>query len=122
MSGVYEADPQALRRAVERMRRLPELAQGLGRNFISDERNYTPWPGWTDDFAGQVRPVYERNNEYCLNTGEVLYEALDGLVRATLANLSSIERTQSDSSERIADHRRRTPESVFDDQGTGGRH
>ncbi|MER5778836.1 hypothetical protein ABT144_32045 [Streptomyces sp. NPDC002039] len=122
MSGVYEASPEALRRAVERMRRLPELAEGLSRSFTADERNYTPWPGWTDDYALQVRPVYERNNEFCLGTGRVLYEALDGLVQATLANLDNIERTRSYSTEQIAEHRRRTPDTVFDDPGTGGRH
>lgn len=122
MSGVYEANPEALRRAVERMRRLPELAGALGRSFTVDERNYTAWPGWTDDYALQVRPVYERNNEYCLGTGRVLHEALDGLVQATLSNLANIERTRSDSTERIAEHQRRTRDSVFDDPGSGGRH
>ncbi|MEU6061928.1 hypothetical protein [Streptomyces sp. NPDC047097] len=120
MSGVFEAYPAELRTAIERMRNLPRMAYALGRDFRSDEQTYTAWPGWTDDYAQQNRPVYERNNEFCTGSSEKLFEALDGLVQATLANLNSIERTQSDSEERIAEHRRRTPESIFDDGETGG--
>jgi hypothetical protein len=124
MSDAYEANPAALRNSIERMKQLPLMARQLGQDFLSQERTYTEWPGWTDDFAREVRPVYERNNAYCLDTSNSLFEALDGLVSATLANLANIERTQSDSSERIREHRRRTEEALGDEtgDGSGGRH
>ncbi|MDH2393681.1 hypothetical protein QCN29_33960 [Streptomyces sp. HNM0663] len=120
MSGVYEAYPDALRSSIERMRRLPELARKLGEDFTGQERSYVEWPGWTDDFAHEVRPVYESNNEYCLGISSTLFQALDGLVSATLANLENIEQTRTDSTERIREHRLRTEEAVEGD--TGGRH
>ncbi|MFE6281201.1 hypothetical protein [Streptomyces sp. NPDC057877] len=119
MSGVYEANPDALRASVERMKRLPVMARALGEDFTNRERVYTEWPGWTDDYAHQVRPVYQSNNEYCLGTSRTLFEALDGLVAATLAALENIEQTRTDSTERIREHQRRTEGAVGDG---GGRH
>ncbi|MFD5430116.1 hypothetical protein [Streptomyces sp. NPDC127084] len=119
MSGVYEANTQALRASIARMKRLPELARKLGEDFDSNERHYTEWPGWTDDFAEKVRPVYDRNNEYCMGTSRTLFEALDGLVSATLSNLEGIEKNAADSTERIREHQRRTEEAI--DGDTGGR-
>ncbi|MET9442316.1 hypothetical protein [Streptomyces sp. NPDC006610] len=120
MSGVYEANPEALRSSIERMKRLPELARKLGEQFTNQERAYTEWPGWTDDYAHQVRPVYERNNQYCLGTSTTLYDALYGLVSATIANLENIEKTRTDSTDRIREHQRRTEDAVGGDHG--GRH
>lgn len=119
MSGVYEADPAGLRSSIERMRALPVLARKLGEDFTNYERSFTEWPGWTDDFAHQVRPVYNSNNEYCLGVSTTLFEALDGLVSATLACLENIEETRIDSQERIREHQLRTEEAVGDG---GGRH
>lgn len=121
MSGVYEANPEALRLSIERMKLLPKMARQLGQDFTNGERHYSEWPGWTDEFALEVRPVYESNNEYCLGTSSTLFEALDGLVSATLANLENIEQTRTDSTERIREHQRRTEEAVEGDTG-GGRH
>ncbi|MFE6777590.1 hypothetical protein [Streptomyces sp. NPDC057702] len=117
MSGVYEANPAALRRSIEGMKQLPVLARKLGTDFNENENDYTEWPGWTDDFAHEVRPRYEENNAYCVRITGALHQALDALVSATLANLHNIEGTQSDTLERIQSHQRRTDDAVG---GTGG--
>ncbi|MFF1464363.1 hypothetical protein [Streptomyces sp. NPDC058330] len=117
MSGVYEADPSGLRRSVEEMKSLPVLAKRMVQDFRHQESAYTAWPGWTDDFALQVRPRYQRNNTYCADVVQGLYEALDALVSATLANLENIESTRTDATERIEAHSRRTHEGS---QGQGG--
>jgi hypothetical protein len=127
--GVYEADPAGLRRSIEGMKRLPEMAKKLGTDFRQEENSYTEWPGWTDDFARSARPQYDDNNEYCLRISTALHSALDALVSATLANLDNIEGTQSDATERIDEHKRKTDTalSAYDsgyasDSVGGGKH
>ncbi|MFF2525172.1 hypothetical protein [Streptomyces liangshanensis] len=120
MSGVFEADPAALRRGIEGMRALPLMARQLGADFRAEENTYTEWPGWTDDFARSVRPRYNDNNEYCLRIGTALHDALDALVAATLMNLESIEGARNDAVERIEDHRRRTADPGPGSGGPGG--
>ncbi|GAB3962870.1 hypothetical protein [Streptomyces sparsus] len=121
MSGLYEADPGGLRRSIEEMKNLPALAKQMGEDFRRQENDYTEWPGWTDDFAHQVRPKYEENNRYCTDIAQGLYEALDALVSATLTNLENIEGTRSDTTEQIQAHQRRTDEALQDDGGQGKR-
>ncbi|MGW2209725.1 hypothetical protein [Streptomyces sp. NPDC001781] len=117
MSAVYEADPSGLRRSIEEMKSLPALARRMVQDFRHHESAYTPWPGWTDDFARQVRPQYQRNNTYCADIVQELYEALDALVSATLTNLENIESTRSDATDRIEAHGRRVHERP---EATGG--
>ncbi|MDX3850294.1 hypothetical protein [Streptomyces sp. AK02-01A] len=119
MSGVYEANPGGLRRSIDGMKRLPEMAKSLGEDFRRAENTYTEWPGWTDDFARQVRPKYNDNNEYCLRIGTALFGALDALVSATLANLENIEGTQSDATEQIRDHQQKTDTVLSGVDGRG---
>ncbi|MCX5411563.1 hypothetical protein [Streptomyces sp. NBC_00059] len=121
MSGVYEADPGGLRRSIEEMKSLPALAKRMGQDFRRQENDYTDWPGWTDDFAREVRPKYEENNAYCTDIAHGLYEALDVLVSATLTNLENIEGTRTDATEQIAAHRRKTDEALHGDGGQGKR-
>ncbi|MEK8145854.1 hypothetical protein NKH18_45340 [Streptomyces sp. M10(2022)] len=64
-------------------------------------KNYTDWPGWTDDFAEKTRPVYEKNNASCQEIAGALSEALVSLVTATLGNLQNIEGTQSYAQEQV---------------------
>ncbi|MDX3853055.1 hypothetical protein [Streptomyces sp. AK02-01A] len=106
--GTYEASPAALRRAITSMEALPEIAERIRQRFIRRERDFTEWPGWTDDFAYQARPGYEENNQYCMEVADGLREALKGLVDATHANLKEIEDTQQSSTERIESFRRKT--------------
>lgn len=101
MSGAYEANPAGLRRSIEEMKRLPALAKKMGEDFRLQENDYTQWPGWTDDFARQVRPQYQKNNEYCTEVAQSLYMALDALVSATLTSLENIEGTRTDATEKI---------------------
>ncbi|WP_320774397.1 hypothetical protein [Streptomyces sp. CRN 30] len=124
MSGVYESNTDNLRRSIEHMKTLPVMARKLGEDFTRQERYFTPWPGWTDDYAEKARPQYEENNAYCLDISATLYEALDNLVGATLAALENIESTRTDSTERIREHSRRTEEATGDGNGDtgGGRH
>ncbi|NBM15783.1 hypothetical protein [Streptomyces sp. GC420] len=119
MSGTYEADTAGLRRSIENMKRLPELARQLGADFRRQENDYTEWPGWTDDFARQVRPKYDENNRYCTEFAGSLFSALDGLVSATLANLDNIEGTRNDGTEMIRQHSRKTDAVLGDSDGTG---
>ncbi|MEK8143250.1 hypothetical protein NKH18_17330 [Streptomyces sp. M10(2022)] len=121
MSGAYQADTGALRQSIEEMKRLPGLAKQMGEDFRSQEKNYTEWPGWTDDFALEVRPRYEENNRYCTDISTALYEVLDALVSATLTNLESIEGTRTDASEQVRAHQAETDEAVFGDGGQGKR-
>ncbi|MEV8226002.1 hypothetical protein AB0P41_07985 [Streptomyces sp. NPDC079167] len=121
MSGLYEADPGGLRRSIEEMKNLPALAKKMGEDFRRQENDYTEWPGWTDDFARDVRPKYEENNRYCTDITQGLYEALDALVSATLTNLENIEGTRTDTTEQIQAHQRKTNEALGGDGGQGKR-
>ncbi|MEU3183529.1 hypothetical protein ABZ707_04845 [Streptomyces sp. NPDC006923] len=112
--GTYEASPAALRRAIASMEALPEIAERMRQRFLARERDFTEWPGWTDDFAHQARPGYEENNRYCLEVADGLEQALNGLVVATQANLKEIEDTQQDSTDKIESFRRTS------DTGFGG--
>ncbi|GGZ00879.1 hypothetical protein [Streptomyces poonensis] len=125
MSGVYEADTAGLRRSIDGMKRLPEMAKGLEEKFRRQENDYTEWPGWTDDFALEVRPRYDDNNRSCTEFSTALFTALDGLVSATLANLDNIEGTRADGTDMISEHARRTGSVFGDGEGDAdgsGRH
>ncbi|WP_299531701.1 hypothetical protein [uncultured Streptomyces sp.] len=121
MSGTYEADTAGLRRSIENMKRLPEMAKKLGADFRRHENDYTEWPGWTDDFALEVRPRYDDNNRFSTGFAAALYNALDGLVGATLANLENIEGTRADGTDMIREHAHKTDE-ILGGSGGSGRH
>ncbi|MFF2525176.1 hypothetical protein [Streptomyces liangshanensis] len=106
--GTFEASPAAIRRAIQSMEALPALAKSMRERFVTRERDFTDWPGWTDDYARQTRPGYEENNQYCLDVADGLALALTGLVDATRANLQEIEDTQRQSTESIEEFRRKT--------------
>lgn len=121
MSGEYAADPSSLRQIIGEMKRLPEMAKKMRDDFRSHENDFTDWPGWTDDFARETRPKYEENNEHCVSYAMALYEALDGLVAATLTNLENIEGTRTDATDRIRAHQAKTDEALGGDEGQGRR-
>lgn len=120
MSVAFEADTVGLRRSAEEMQRLPDMARRLVTEFLDRESQYTDWPGWTDDYALEVRPAYERDNQRCVNFVTALHDALDNLVSATLANLNTIERVRDDAHDMIAEHWWRTA-GTFGDGGESGR-
>ncbi|WP_455362407.1 hypothetical protein [Streptomyces sp. SYSU K21746] len=91
VSGKFTADPDRMRLAGELMKALPEWADKIADDFISDVQNYRGWAGYDDDFANQVLPKFLANNEACLALIRTLGTVFLELQRAVWANGQHIE-------------------------------
>jgi hypothetical protein len=120
-TGKFIADPDRIRRGGEMMEALPERTNKIADDFISDIQTYRGWAGYSDDFAHQVLPKYDANNEACLELIRTVGTALTELPQAVWANLQQIEGTSASVNEQIE-----RQVSKFDglggDSTGGGRH
>ncbi|WP_031088488.1 hypothetical protein [Streptomyces sp. NRRL WC-3549] len=101
VTGKFIADPGRIRRGGEMMEALPERTNKIADNFVSDIQNYRGWAGHSDDFAHQVLPKFDANNEACLALIRAVGTALAELRHAVWANGQHIEGVSAYASEQI---------------------
>ncbi|MET8557438.1 hypothetical protein ABZV64_21130 [Streptomyces sp. NPDC004959] len=119
--GKFIADPGRVRQGGEMMADLPDRANKIRDDFVSDMQTYRPWAGYNDDFALQVRPKYDANNNACLEFLDSVGLVFSSLRQAVLNNAREIEGVQSYANEEIAKQQSRLEGPGGDSTG-GGRH
>ncbi|MCI4042361.1 MULTISPECIES: hypothetical protein [unclassified Streptomyces] len=118
--GKFTANPGELRRASQMMEQLPAQAAKIGDNFISDIQNYRGWAGYSDDFAHEVLPKYDANNQSCLDLVRALSSAFTELGQAVWANGQHIEGVSNYARDEI--DRQMSSLDTPGDSSQGGRH
>ncbi|MEU6951189.1 hypothetical protein [Streptomyces sp. NPDC045714] len=118
--GKFTANPGELRRASDMMEQLPAQAAKIGDNFISDIQNYRGWAGYSDDFALEVLPKYDANNQSCLDLVRALSSAFTELGQAVWANGQHIEGVSNYARDEI--DRQMSSMDTPGDSSQGGRH
>ncbi|MFE1246552.1 hypothetical protein [Streptomyces sp. NPDC058735] len=121
MAGKFTADPGRIRRGGEMMEALPDRTNELGDGFISRLGDYDGWAGKDDDFAREVLPKYEANNEALLELIRTLGTAFSELQRAVWANGQHIEGVSAYANEQIG-RQTSSLDALGGDSDGGGRH
>ncbi|MGW2212997.1 hypothetical protein [Streptomyces sp. NPDC001781] len=121
MAGKFTADPGRIRRGGEMMEALPERTNKIADDFISDIQNYRGWAGYDDDFAHEVLPKFEANNQACLDLIRAVGTAFSELRQAVWANGQHIEGVSAYANEQIG-RQSSSLDALGGDSAGGGRH